>query len=185
MMREVIAAWYIRAMRLFLVGAALLVAPLPLAGQRGPDKALVIAAARDVMQRARYATLVTLGDGGQPQSRIVDPLVADSAFTIWVGTNPLSRKVTEIRRDARVNLMYFDAKSSAYVSVAGRAEIVSDRAEKTRHWKAEWVPFYKTGATGGDFILIRIRPSRIEVVSPAHKLANDSLTWRPVSVAVP
>jgi general stress protein 26 len=153
--------------------------------QRAPDKKLVVAAARDVMQRARYATFVTVGDGGQPQARIVDPLVPDADLTIWVGTNPVTRKVAELKRDGRVTMMYFDTKTNEYATIIGRADVVSDRAEKTRHWKAEWGPFYKKGPSGDDFVLIRVRPSRIEIVSPTHKLVNDSLTWRPVSVTLP
>jgi pyridoxamine 5'-phosphate oxidase len=150
-----------------------------------PDKSRVLAAARDVMQRARFATLITIGDGGHPQARIVDPLLPDAAMTIWVGSNPLTRKVAEIRRDPKVTLMYFDAKTNEYVSILALASVVTDRAEKAKHWKAEWGPFYRNGAAGDDFVLIRVRPSRLEIVSPTHKLVNDTLTWRPVSVSVP
>lgn len=149
------------------------------------DRAAMIAAARDVMQKARYATLVTLGPDGHPQARVVDPLAPDSALTIWIGTNPLTRKVAEVRRDPRVTLVYFDTKGNEYVSIIGRAEPVVGAAEKSRHWKAEWGPFYKNGARGSDFMLLRVRPIRLEIVSPSHKLVNDSVSWRPVSVTIP
>lgn len=154
-------------------------------GSARPDRKAVIAAARDVMQKARYATLVTIGPDGHPQARIVDPLAPDSAFTIWIGTNPLTRKVGEVKRDPRVTLMYFDARANEYVSIIGRAEGVLDASEKARHWKAEWGPFYKNGARGSDFMLLRVRPSRLEIVSPTHKLVNDSINWRPISITVP
>lgn len=51
--------------------------------------------ALSLMQRARYATLVTVGDSGQPQARIADPRAPESDMTIWVATNPLTRKVNE------------------------------------------------------------------------------------------
>src|SRR4051812_11747934 len=86
-----------------------------------PARAAVIAAARDVIEKAHYCTLVTIGEDGQPQARIVDPLAPDAAFTIWIATNPLTRKVDQIRRDPRVTLLCFDAATSGYATVLGRA----------------------------------------------------------------
>ena len=157
----------------------------PQAIPSGPPKAEVLRAAADVMRRARYATLVTIGAGGQPEARIVDPLAPDSALTVWVGTNPRTRKVSEIARDARVTLMYFDATSNEYVSLVGRAEVVRYTASRRRYWKPDWAPFYPKGALSEDFVLLRVRPTRLEIVSPRHKLVSDSLTWRPVTVTLP
>ncbi len=33
---------------------------------------------------------------------------------------------------------------------------------------------------GGDYLLIRVEPSRLEVVSAAFGMTNDPATWRPV-----
>ncbi len=137
------------------------------------------------MQRARYATLVTLGPDGHPQARIVDPQAPDAAMIVWLGTNPATRKVSEIRRDSRVTLVYFDATSNEYVSLIGRADVVTAPADKRRHWKPEWAPFYPRGAADEGYVLLRVTPSRLEIVSPRHKLINDSLTWRPVAVSLP
>ena len=166
---------------IFFLGAWSVPAQTPPA----PTKAAIVAAARDVMTRARYATLSTVGDGGQPQSRIVDPLVPDKDLTVWIGTNPVTRKVAEIRKNSRVTLLYFDAKGLEYATVIGTADVVTDKNEKAKHWKAEWGAFYKEGAKGADFVLIRVRPTRVEVVSPSHKLMNDPVNWRPVGVNLP
>jgi PPOX class probable F420-dependent enzyme len=145
----------------------------------------VIAAAKDVMQTARFSTLITIGDDGQPQARIVDPFLPEADFTIWIATNPLTRKVTEIRRDPRVTLLYFNAAAAEYVTVLGTATLVADSAEKARHWKAEWAAYYKDGPRGDGYLLIRVRPTRLEVVSPRHGLVNDPKTWRPILVGMP
>jgi len=159
--------------------------PQAAAPQPAPTKAQIIAAARDIMTRARYATLTTIGEDGQPQARIMDPMVPDKDMTVWVGTNPLSRKVGEIRKNGRVTLLYFNTTRLEYATLTGVADIVTDKAEKARHWKAEWSSFYKEGAKGDDFVLIRVRPARIEIVSPQRKLVNDPKTWRPAGVALP
>lgn len=145
-----------------------------------PQRAQVMAAARDVMETARYSTLIAMGDNGQPQARIVDPFVPDSDFAIWIATNPLTRKVTEIRRDPRVTLLYFNRAAAEYVTVLGTATLVADSAEKALRWKPEWAACYKDGPHADGYLLIGVQPTRLEVVSPRHGLVNDPTTWRPV-----
>jgi general stress protein 26 len=150
-----------------------------------PPRAEVIAAAKDMMQTARYSTLVTIAEDGQPQARIVDPFAPESDFTVWIATNPLTRKVTEIGRNPRVTLLYFNAAAAEYVTVHGIAALVTDAAVKARHWKEEWAAFYKDGPRGDAYLLIRVRPTRLELVSPRHRLMNDPKTWRPVILDLP
>ena len=146
------------------------------------SRADILAAATDIVHKARYCTLVTLGEDGHPQARIVDPLGPDAAFTTWIATNPLTRKVAQIRRDARVTLLCFDAATSSYVTVLGRGAIITDAAEKARRWKEEWTPFYASGANGNDVMLIRVTPIRLEIVSVERGFAGDPKTWRPLTI---
>jgi PPOX class probable F420-dependent enzyme len=143
-----------------------------------PSRAAVIAAATDVMQKARFCTLVTLGDDGSPQARVVDAFAPDSDMTVWIATNPQTRKVGQIRHDARVTLLYFDATRMGYVTVVGRAALVSDSAEKSSHWKEEWAGYYSNRNHGDDYLLIRVTPLRLEMVSPANGMAGEP--WHPV-----
>ena len=144
-----------------------------------PDRERIHAAAMDVMNAARYCTLVTVGLNGHPQARVVDPHVAGDR-SLWVATNPRSRKVGEIKRDARVTLLCLDAAKGEYVTVQGRAKPVNDASVKAARWKADWQPFYKEGHAGEDFMLFEVRPSRFEVSAPRLGMANDPDTWRPV-----
>lgn len=143
------------------------------------------AAAFDVMRAARYCTLITIGQDGQPQARIVDPLVVENEGAIWIATNPLTRKVEEIKRDARVTLMFFNAPANEYVAVFARAAVVSDADRKAAHWKAEWQPFYKHKTAGDDIMLFEVKPFRLEISSPRHRLNNDPKNWRPVILELP
>ena len=161
-------------------------AATPAGPQQRPvaDRERIHAAALDVMKAARYSTLVTIGGDSHPQARIVDPLLG-SDRTIWVATNPLTRKVGEIRRDPRVTLLFFNAAANEYVTVHGRARFVDDAATKAARWKPEWGPFYKNRYEGADFLLIEVRPFRLEISSSRHGLLNDTETWRPVVLDIP
>ncbi len=148
-----------------------------------PTPAQIRAAAIDIMKAARQCTLVTIGGGGHPQARIVEPLIGADG-SIWIATNSLTRKVQEIKKDPRVTLMFFNQSASEYVAVLGRATLVTDAARKAAHWRAEWKPFYKDEYRGADFMLFEVRPSRLEVSSARHGMNNDATTWLPVILDV-
>jgi len=142
-----------------------------------PDRQQLIAAAREIMTSARYCALITVDRSGQAQSRTVDPFAPDENMEIWIGTNPRSRKVAAIRRNPRVTLYYFDLEAQAYVSISGIARLVNDPKEKAKHWKAEWKAFYPDRAR--DYLLIAVRPERLELVNVKQGIVGDPLTWRP------
>lgn len=150
-----------------------------------PGRAAVIAAATDIIQKARYCTFITIGEDGQPQARMVDPIAPDGHFTIWFATNPLTRKVEQVRRNPKVTLSCFDSSSSSYVTVLGRGHLVTEAAEKQRHWKSDWAAIYPNGVKGDDFMLIRITPVRLEIVSENRGMVGDPKTWLPPAIEFP
>lgn len=101
---------------------------------------------------------------------------------IYVATNPRSRKVKELKEDARVTLLYFDAARMAYVTVIGRA-VEASPLEKAAHHKKEWQPFFKLEEPES-YTLYRVIPTRLEVVSAKDGLGGDPLTWRPEIVEI-
>jgi general stress protein 26 len=171
----------VRSVALVLVAASSLVAQLA----PEPSSKLAKGAALQIMKAARYATLVTIGGDGQPQARIVDPLLAGDAGSIWIATNPLSRKVAEITKNPRVTMLFFNVPKGEFVTVLARATLVTDSAIKAKHWKPEWSPFYKTGPAGRDVVMFEVKPFQFEIVSAARGFKNDTITWRPVIVHVP
>lgn len=152
-------------------------APAPQTSQP-PDRASVIKVASGIMERARYCTLVTVGAGGHPQARIMDAFPPEAEMVVWMATTPASRKVGEIRKDPRVTLSYFDAKTMGYVTLIGRATLVTDSAEKAKRWKDDWAKIYKDRHRGDDYLLMRVTPIRLEVSAEGEGVKNDPRTWR-------
>src|SRR6185436_7725168 len=140
----------------------------------------LITAAREIMTTTRYCALITIDARGRPNARTMDAFAPDEKMTVWFGTNPLSRKVAEIRRHPRVTLYYFDRENQAYVTIHGTARVVNDAAEKARHWKDDWQAFYPDRAKS--YALIEVRPVTLEVVNVKKGLVGDSKTWRPPTV---
>lgn len=147
-----------------------------------PDRAQVLSAARDVMKQAHFTTLVTISKDGQPQARVVDPSDPDPDLTVWIATNPSTRKVAQLRKNPRATLFYFDRASLSYVTLLGSAALIADPAEKQRHWQSQWAPFFPEGPRSTGLVLIRFTPRALEIVSAPRKLLNDPQTWRPVTL---
>ena len=150
-----------------------------------PSREAIISASKDIIAKSHFCTFITVSADGQPQARVVDPIAPDANFVIWFATNPLTRKVSEIRRNPKVTLSCFDASTSSYVTVIGRAALVTDPAVKQAHWKPDWAPIYPKGAASADVVLVRITPVRLEISSEARGIRNDPKTWRPVSIGFP
>jgi len=172
-----------------LLGALMILLAPGLAGrgdlvaQTPPARDSVLAAARAIMEAARFCALVTLDETGAPRVRTMDPFPPDEDMTVWLGTDRDSRKVGEIAGDGRVALYYAAPDESGYVSLVGRARLVDDEAEKAARWKPEWEAFYPDRAR--DYLLIEVVPERVEVVDYGRGLVGDPATWAPPSTTIP
>lgn len=133
--------------------------------------------ARRIVSAVPYPTLITTDRDGHPQARTVQPQQPDSAWTVWIATNPRTRKVGEITRHPHVALHYFDQATLSYVTLIGRARVVRDRATMDAHWSPAWDAFYPDRNSG--VVLIVVTAERLEVVSSTLGISGDAATWRP------
>jgi len=162
-------------MRIFLLLLIVCAAPLFAAS----DDAVVLDLARKTIEKARYATFVTVDEAGQPRTRIVDPFLPDAKFVIYVATKPNTRKVQQIKTHAQVTLFYFDKADRNYVSVMGQAELLTDTATKLKMRRdADSDRIYPNFPD--DYVLIKITPKWIEGLLPGYR--GDPDNWRPTSV---
>ena len=129
------------------------------------------------MTTARYCALITTDSAHRVQARAMDPFPPEADMTIWFGTNSRSRKVAEIRRNRRVTLYYFNRENQEYVVLTGIARLVNDEKEKAQRWKDEWKAFYPNRST--DYLLIEVRPERLEIISEKKSILGDPRTWKP------
>lgn len=139
------------------------------------SKETLLSAARDIIKDAGVCALITLDDSGLPSTRVMDPFLPEDDFTVWLGTNPHSRKVKQIKSNSKVTLYYLDKNSSGYVVIQGTATLVNDQASKDKWWKTEWDAFYQNNTDA--FQLIKISPERLEVISYTHDIIGDPKTW--------
>jgi general stress protein 26 len=159
----------------------LLIAPINAQEETKWSRDELISTAREIMNTARYCALITTNAMGQGvDARTMDAFAPDEKMIVWLATNPRSRKVGEIRRHPRVTLYYFDRENQAYVTIHGSARLVNERAEKARHWKEDWKTFYPN--RDKDYLLIKVVPTRLEVVDTRKGIVGDAKSWRPPTV---
>ena len=68
------------------------------------ERDFLIASAREIMTTTRYCALITTGRDGRSHARTMDAFTPEEDLTVWLATNPLSRKVAEMRRNPKVTL---------------------------------------------------------------------------------
>lgn len=143
---------------------------------------LIKSAAIEIISSSEFCALITLDSKGHPQVRTMEVLPVEEDFTVWFGTNKNSRKVNQVKNDPRVTVYYSDPIGNGYVVLTGTAVIVDDKQEKEKHWKEDWDQFYPDREK--IFVLLKVTPDRLEVVSYKHGLTGDLVTWRAPSVSL-
>lgn len=132
------------------------------------------------MISAESCALITLDQEGRPRVRAMDPFDPDDDFAVWLGTNSNSRKVDQIKNDPRVTLYYLEENDAGYVMIYGTAYLVDDKEDKEKRWKPEWEAFYPGDREG--YLLIKIIPEWMEVVSYTYGFLGDPENWEPPKV---
>jgi general stress protein 26 len=142
-----------------------------------PSITLIKSAAKEIIANSQSCALITIGEDDSPRARAMDPFPIEENFTVWFGTNPKSRKVSQIQKDPRVTLYYINKDISGYVVISGTAELVTNQTLKNKYWKREWESFYIDNRE--NYLLIKVNPIWMEVLSPKHDINNDTVTWNP------
>ncbi|TXQ00101.1 pyridoxamine 5-phosphate oxidase, partial [Escherichia coli] len=92
----------------------------------------------------------------------------DDAGDIWFFTSEDTQKVDDVQRDHDVGLSYCDAKGMRYVSVAGRASVVHDRAKMEQLWSPSLDIWFADGIDTPGIALLKVTPLDTEFWEPAH-----------------
>ena len=140
----------------------------------------VLQMADTIIKTAYYCTLITLDNQNQPRARIVEPFLPEKDYTIWIATNPKSRKVKQLKNNTAATLHYFDKNSLAYVSLMGNAFLVNDETIKAQKFKDGWDKFYPNKKE--DYLLIKFVPKIVELISVNNQYPGDSISWKPHQV---
>lgn len=115
---------------------------------------------KDIAQKMRnldIATMVTIAEDGslaaRPMSNNGD---VDFDGKSYYFTYEQSDKVKQISQNPQVQLA-FEGDDDLYVSVAGKAELIREKAEFDKHWKPELQQWFDQGTDTPGMVLVCVQ----------------------------
>jgi heme iron utilization protein len=117
--------------------------------------------ARKLLRAARYGTLATVADGGQPFASLVTPACAPD-LSLLLMLSDLSEHTRHLRTEPRCSILVTGApedtnpQTAPRVTVTGIAEVANGPVLKARYLAVH--PYASLYADFGDFHLWRVRP---------------------------
>ncbi len=145
-----------------------------------PQEQHIMQAARGIISRAYFGSLITIDKDGNAKARLMEPFAPEKNFVIYLATNPKSRKVQEIQKHQQATLHYIDEPRTGYVSLYGKINIVTNDSIKKAHWKNGWERFYPNKSDG--YMLLKFTPDYLEVISIRDSLTGNKENWQPARV---
>ena len=67
-------------------------------------------------------------------------------------------------------MAFQSADGAGYASLSGTVEVVTDLGARKRLWRDDWTRYFPDGPTEG-YVLLKVTPTRIEVLDFAHEVA--------------
>jgi general stress protein 26 len=107
-----------------------------------------------------YAMLITRSRDGSFNCRPLQTLQIDAHATFWFFTNTGSDKCADVGNDPCVNLAYADPTRRIFVAIAGRAELLVDRAKIDELWTPAQLVFFPRGRDDPALTLLKVTPER-------------------------
>jgi len=134
---------------------------------------------RHILDAAEFCFLITRGNKGALNARLMQHFGPDGDLTIWFGASPRSRKVREIKRGSPVTVTFEYADEGAYVTLLGKAAIETAPETRCRYWRDSFSAFWPDGPEGDDYVVIRFSASRIEVMAIDQGVAPEPFGLQP------
>lgn len=116
----------------------------------------------DSLRGQRVAMLSLPDPQGRLGARPLTPIEIDAHGAIWFMVSRRALAAVAAAPGTPVNLTFSDSGKSLYVSIAGAASLVDDRARKAELWSMQARPWF-SGVDDPDLTLLCVNPSAIEI----------------------
>ncbi len=126
----------------------------------------LLAGAAEAIASVRYCWLVTAAETRGVNSRPMGRLPRDPGESEWkirFITDGRSRKVSDIRRDGKVAVVFQRDPDDAYVTLIGTATLRGDASEVRRRWKNAYNIYFPTEQDRANAAFIEVDVERMEL----------------------
>jgi general stress protein 26 len=110
----------------------------------------------------RIAMLTTVDDDGTLRSRPMGTQDIDFDGDLWFFTKEHSPKVDEVQHEHQVNVAYSDPDKQRYVSVSGRAVLITDRVKMEQLWSPILKAWFPDGLEDPELALLKVSVEKAE-----------------------
>lgn len=129
----------------------------------------------EIINDSRIGMLTTINETGALVSRPLAVQEVKEGGDMWFFTGLNTSQVTHVRADARVNVA-FGAKTE-WVSVAGTAEVVTDRQKIRDLWNQAVDAWFPDGPDTPEVCLLRVDSESAEYWTSPGGTAATVLQW--------
>ena len=150
---------------------------------RTSDPTAILAAAKALIRKDSFTTLITVDPQGRPRARTVLVSAPDDDFMLWMATRPGSRKLDQIAKSRAATLHFNDDQSAAYASLMGEVRAIRDEtliATKNPYKGALLKQFFPDFPK--DFVLLGFKPFWLEIATLEIAARDD--TWQPQGLTI-
>lgn len=126
------------------------------------DRAANIEKLAELIADVEIAMLTTIAASGHLVSRPLGTQEIEFDGDLWFATECDSGKAAEIRANPNVNVAYAAPGKDIYVSVAGRATLVRDRAKIEQLWSPRMQSYVQGSKDDANVCLIRVEAASAE-----------------------
>ena len=110
-----------------------------------------------------YALFTTKsGDGTPLHSRPMATRKVEGDGDLWFFSKRDSRKVEELTAAPHVLVNFADPRKQRFVTITGKAEVVSERAKVEAMWSEVYRAWFPDGAKDDNVVLIRVEAAQAE-----------------------
>lgn len=118
---------------------------------------------KELVGDIRIAMMTTVDEGGHLVSRPMACMQMDEEGNFWFFTHKSSPKVEQIENhEQQVNLSFAAVGDSSYVSVAGVATELHDRAKIDEIWSEMAKPWFPEGKEDPQLTTLKVTPQLVE-----------------------
>lgn len=133
-------------------------------------------ALREKIRDHRIGMLTTRSlDGKKLLSRPLGTAEVEFDGDLWFATGRDTEKVREVLADPVVNVAFSSEGKNSYVSLAGRASVVTDRAKIRELWSPMMKPYFPDGADDPNLCLIHVQVETAEYWDAPGGLLGSAL----------
>ena len=142
----------------------------------------------DLVKDIKFAMFTTRHANGHLHSR---PMTTqngkiDEDASLWFFMSRSGEPVADIGREPTVNVVYADPGSDSYVSVAGDAAVVEDKAKARQLWSKMAEAWFPGGVDDPDLALVQVRITHADYwdvkdnkLVQLFKMAKAAVTRKP------